>query len=118
VGYQFIKKSNNVNKKGKKIFKIVLYLLLSVLFLSSVTYFIYGRYAYSKILRKISAVELGMTKDEVVAIMGSPIKKLDSDSLEYWYFDAPPICAELPTCVFDKRTGNAVETIWDTTIKK
>jgi len=60
-------------------------------------------------LQNCLQLKVGMTREEVKAIMGEPRAIQDSEfrgtTYEHWYFDAPRSVSEPPICRFDKEKG-------------
>jgi len=59
-------------------------------------------------------LELGMSKEDVVSIIGEPLSVDTRDSVyETWSFYVPAIVSEMPYCYFNKKSGKLVGIRWD-----
>ncbi len=59
-------------------------------------------------------LELGMSKEDVVSIIGEPLSVDTRDSVyETWSFYVPSIVSEMPYCYFNKKSDKLVGIRWD-----
>lgn len=65
--------------------------------------------------RNLRSVKLGMTKEEVIRIMGEPINRdeymFKGKRRETWYYLSPTWASTLNSCAFDVNTGKVTD-IW------
>ena len=62
-------------------------------------------------------LELGMSKEDVVSIIGEPLSVDTRDSVyETWSFYVPSIVSTMPYCYFDKKSDKLVRISWDEVI--
>lgn len=66
--------------------------------------------------RNLRSVKLGMTKEEVIRIMGEPINRTEYKSVsgrqkQHWFYHTPLEASTLNSCAFDANTGKVTD-IW------
>ncbi|MEW6413228.1 MAG: hypothetical protein AB1483_12280 [Candidatus Zixiibacteriota bacterium] len=66
---------------------------------------------YEEIRKDIRRIELGMSKEDVLEIMGQPVAVRRAE-LETWLFDDHPLLSEPPRCSFDQ-SGRVVGIVCD-----
>ncbi len=100
-------------KRAKVTWKLLL--ILVVLVVLAATY-LFQRITNHRGVSKedFEKLELGMSKEEVVSILGEPWDIDNRDSVyETWSFYVPSIVSTMPYCYFDKRSNKLVRIRWD-----
>lgn len=82
--------------------------LLVVVFLLGLGFIVHKKNLYSRTSQKIRTVELGMTKEQVLEIMGPPDEVIEVRHLIIWYYPYPIGASEFTSCEFDKDTGRVI----------
>jgi len=101
-------------KRAKVTWKLLLIsLVLAALVVALVLhYWVFDHRGVSK--EDFEKLELGMSKEEVVSILGEPWTIDNRDSAyETWSFYVPSIVSTLPYCYFDKKSNKLVRISWD-----
>jgi len=105
---------NDKMKKTKITWKVLLIaVVLAALVVALVLhYWVFDHRGVSK--EDFEKLELGMSKEEVVSILGEPWDIDDRDSVyETWSFYVPSIVSTIPYCYFNKKSGKLVGIRWD-----
>ncbi|PKK82532.1 MAG: hypothetical protein CVT49_13340 [candidate division Zixibacteria bacterium HGW-Zixibacteria-1] len=99
--------------KHKKLTKIVLVLVISIMVFVIIGIVIHRKraYYYEDLFSRITP---GMSKKEIVAIIGEPAYA-DTSGSEYdiWYYDVPSLFSEMPSCYFEKKDSVLARFWWE-----
>lgn len=100
-------------KRSKVTWKIVLIsVALAALAVTLLLHWTLNHRGVSK--EDFEKLELGMSKEDVVSIIGEPLSVDTRDSVyETWSFYVPSIVSEMPYCYFNKKSGKLVGIRWD-----
>jgi hypothetical protein len=101
-------------KRSKVTWKLLLILVVLAALAVAVLlyYWIFNHRGVSK--EDFEKLELGMSKEEVVSILGEPWDIDNRDSVyETWSFYVPSIVSTMPYCYFDKKSNKLVRIRWD-----
>ena len=107
------------NTRYKLIFFVCLVLLTAVFVTCLVVVWKYHQKdsAGKDVIRKCKELELGMTREEVEAIMGQPMNVLEHEDMgrqkQTLYYFSRPLASTWPYCVLDKESGLVEEVVCD-----
>jgi len=103
----------------KKIAGIMLVLLLIAIAVAAVAIFPRARHYYEEemkaniLLEKCRELEIGMTREEVIGIMGEPSRVIQDEfrgrTVQILLFKSPRLAAEATQCFVDKESGLVIQ---------
>ena len=99
--------------KGRAVVRVLVMTLVLLVVIGAVGFIWFGKRA-DTYREKFSEVHPGMTKTEVVAVVGRPPLVDTSEGIyERWIFDVPSAFAERPQCFFKLGDSVLVRFTWE-----